>query len=402
MPTFSYHAIDPRGTRLAGRADAPTASALWQALEDRGLVVLEVRAGSDHPSVRVVEGFRRSLRGPLVDVTRALAGLMAAGLSLTRALAAANAVSGGTVGERLTLVRDRVSRGDTLATALAAHPDVFPPLYVGLIRAGERSGDLAGTFTRLATQLEREDELRSKLVSAAIYPVLLAVVGTTAVLVLLLFVLPRFAGVLEGAGAHIPRSTQLLISASAAAQHYWFLFLIPPVAIVSATMWVQSSVSGARAWASILVTLPLIGRLRRDILASRFARTMSVLLTGGAPVLRALDDASASLDDLLARDEVARVRARVREGASIHLALEDSTLFPPLLAQLVALGEETGKLEEFLRKAADLFEQRTERSTSRLVALAEPAMIVVLGIVVGSVALSLLQAIYGLNAGSFG
>jgi type II secretory pathway component PulF len=260
---------------------------------------------------------------------------------------------------------------------------------------------LAGAFTRLATQLEREDELRSKLLSAAIYPALLAVVGSTAVLVLLLFVLPRFAGVLEGSGAHLPHSTQLLLTASAGAKHNWFLFFIPPIGFAAAATWVQTSREGARAWATTLFSLPMIGTLRRDQLAGQFARMMSVLLVGGAPVLSALDDAAASLSDPLIHDDVVRLRARVREGVAIHAALADSTVFPPLLAQLAALGEETGQLEEFLRKAAELFEQRTERLTSRLVALAEPVMIIALGIIVGAVALSLLQAIYGVNAGSF-
>jgi general secretion pathway protein F len=303
--------------------------------------------------------------------------------------------------EHLATIRNRVARGDTLATALAAHATVFPPLYLGLIRAGERSGDLAGAFTRLATQLEREDELRSKLLSAAIYPALLAVVGATALLVLLLFVLPRFAGVLEGAGAQLPRSTRLLLDASTTARHNWFVFLIPPVAMAMVAAWVQSSRDGANAWAKVLLSLPMVGELRRDQIAAQFARMMSVLLAGGSPVLGALDDVAASLSDTIAQDEVLRVRARVREGSSLHVALGDSSLFPELLTQLVGLGEETGKLEEFLRKAAELFEQRTERLTTRLVALAEPVMIITLGIVVGSVALSLLQAIYGVNSGSF-
>jgi type II secretory pathway component PulF len=272
---------------------------------------------------------------------------------------------------------------------------------VGLVRAGERSGDLEGTFTRLAGQLEREDELRSKLVSAAIYPALLAIVGSAAVLLLLLFVLPRFAGVLQGAGAKLPRSTAALLEFSAWAQHVWFLFLVPPVALVLAVAWVRTSEAGSRAWASLLLRLPLVRGLRRDILAARFSRMTSVLLAGGAPVLTALDDAAASLPDLVARDDIERARARVREGASLRSAISNSLVFPPLLSQLVALGEETGRLEEFLRKAAELFEQRSERAIARLVALAEPAMIIILGIVVGSVALSLLQAIYGVNAGSF-
>jgi type II secretory pathway component PulF len=174
-----------------------------------------------------------------------------------------------------------------------------------------------------------------------------------------------------------------------------------PAAAIVGSFWVNTSEQGARSWASVLIAIPGIGALRRDILAARFARMTSVLLGGGAPVLSALDDAAASLADPLAQVEVSRVRARIREGATMHRALEDSELFPPLLAQLVALGEETGRLGEFLRKAAELFEQRTERATARLVALAEPVMIMVLGIVVGSVALSILQAIYGVNADSF-
>jgi type II secretory pathway component PulF len=400
MPAFAYHAIDHHGRRLAGRADAPTAGALAHLLEERGLVIVEIDTQAD-TAAGANEGYQRHHRASLIEVTRALAGLLSAGLPLTRAVTAAVSVSRHPMSEHLTTIRDRVARGDTLATALAAHATVFPPLYLGLIRAGERSGDLAGAFTRLATQLEREDELRSKILSAAIYPALLAIVGATAVLVLLLFVLPRFAGVLEGAGAHLPRSTQLLLDASTAARHNWFVFLIPPVGIAMIAAWVQSSRDGANAWAKVLLSLPVVGALRRDQIAAQFARMMSVLLAGGSPVLSALDDVAASLSDSIAQTEVLRIRARVREGSSLHVALGDSSLFPELLTQLVGLGEETGKLEEFLRKAAELFEQRTERLTSRLVALAEPVMIITLGIVVGSVALSLLQAIYGVNSGSF-
>ena len=204
MPSFAYCAIDNHGTRHTGHADAPTPGALALALEERGLVVVDVAANHDSRAGNS-EAYRHSNRAALIDVTRALAGLLSAGLPLSRAIAAAVSTSQQPMSERLSTIRDRVARGDALATALAAHAETFPPLYLGLVRAGERSGDLAGAFTRLATQLEREDELRSKLLSAAIYPALLAVVGTTAVLVLLLFVLPRFAGVLEGAGAHLPR-----------------------------------------------------------------------------------------------------------------------------------------------------------------------------------------------------
>lgn len=330
-----------------------------------------------------------------------MAGLLSAGLPLSRALAATESMTTESCRERICQVRHSVTRGEPLAAALAAHPDLFPPFYVGLVQAGERGADLPGAFTRLAGQLEREDELRARLVSAAIYPTLLAVVGTAAVLILMLFVMPRFAIVLEGAGAHLPRSTQVLIAVAAAARRYWYLFLVPVTAISLTAAWITTTEQGAHAWATGLLAVPGIRALRRDLAGARFARIMSVLLAGGAPIVSALESAAASLADPLTRAELGRIRTRVREGGRVAHAIRDSSLFPPLLAQLAALGEETGQLHEFLRKAADLFEQRTERSLARLVALAEPTMIVLLAVIVGSVALSLLQAIYGVNASAF-
>jgi type II secretory pathway component PulF len=226
-------------------------------------------------------------------------------------------------------------------------------------------------------------------------------VGSAAILVLMLFVLPRFAAVLAGAGAHLPRSTQLLVSTATIARAHWFAFLSPISGVPLAIAWITTTEHGARTWAKAQLRLPGIRAFRRDILAARFARLASVLLIGGTPVLGALESAAASLGDPVARDCLLRVRAHVREGTRLSAALLQTTLFPPVLVQLVALGEETGQLHEFLRKAADLFEQRSQRTLSRLVALAEPIMIVLLAVVVGSVALSLLQAIYGVNASAF-
>lgn len=338
----------------------------------------------------------------LIDITRAIAGLLSAGLPLSRVLTTAKAMTASPYTETLDQIHHSVARGEALAVAMSAHPNLFPPFYLGLVRAGERSADLPGAFTRLAAQLERDDELRARLGSAAIYPALLAVVGSAAILLLMLFVLPRFAAILEGAGARLPGSTQLLLTMAAAAREHWLIVLSPVASLPIAMTWIRTTDQGARAWADAKLQIPGVRAVRRDILAGRFARLTSVLLEGGTPVLGALENAAVSLGDPVARDALTRVRTQVREGARLSSALREATLFPPLLAQLVALGEETGQLEHFLRKAADLFEQRSERALSRLVALAEPVMIVVLALVVGSVALSLLQAIYGVNASAFG
>ena len=399
MPTFAYRAVDRAGNRLAGEAEAPTSHAATRALEERGLVVLEVR-----DAVPTREQSPRSsgrARRGLLDATRALASLLSAGLPLARALsAAALAVDSGTA-ERLERVRARISRGEPLAAALAEQSDLFPPIYVGMVRAGERSGTLADTFARLAAQLEREDDLRAKLVSALIYPTILAVAGGGAVVLLLLFVLPRFAELLEGAGASLPTSTATLVAVSTSMRERWWLVLAVPVAIVLLIMLLRGTERGARALSELAYAIPLVGTLRRQRASARFARLSSVLLAGGAPLLAALGDTAESMADPVARDEATRVRGRVREGEPLARALGNSRLWQPLLVQLVTVGEESGRLQDFLSKAADILEQNGERTMTRLVALTEPALIVLFGGIVGFVALSLLQAIYGINAGAF-
>ena len=177
--------------------------------------------------------------------------------------------------------------------------------------------------------------------------------------------------------------------------------LLIPFGVAAFAAWVRGSDNGRRAWSTILLALPGISTLRRYALAGRFARLVGVLLGGGAPLLTALDDTIESIGDPNARDDVVRIRTRVREGSSLRAALGESKLFPPMLAQLVGVGEDAGQLRTFLMKSADIFEERTERATSRLATLAEPAMIIMFGAIVAFVALSLLQAIYGINANSF-
>jgi type II secretory pathway component PulF len=368
-------------------------------LEERGLFVLEVAESAE--AAASGRGVRFGRRREVLEVTRALAALLPVGMPLAQALNAATGVSSGDVKAALQEVKARVERGDPLSAALSDHRRLFSPLYVGMVRAGERSGDLDGAFARLAEQLDRDEQLRGKILSASIYPLLLATAGSIAVSVLLFFVLPRFVTLLEGSGAKLPTSTATLLAISAGLHRMWPVLLLMPLIIAALAVWIQSSPEGRRVWATVLLTLPGVATLRRYALAARFARLAGVLLGGGAPLLNALDDTIESIGDPVARDDAQRIRTRVREGSSLRAALADSTLFPPLLAQLVGVGEESGQLRTFLMKAADIFEERTERATHRLATLAEPAMIVIFGAMVAFVALSLLQAIYGINAGSF-
>jgi type II secretory pathway component PulF len=399
MPTYAYQAVDGSGKRMRGQAQAISPNALTRTLEDRGLLVLEVAESSDAAAGK--GGVRFGRRREVLEVTRAMAALLPVGMPLAQALNAASGVASGDVRAALQEVRGRVERGDTLSSALAEHRRLFSPLYVGLVRAGERSGDIDAAFARLAAQLERDEQLRGKVLSAAIYPMLLATAGSVAVTVLLFFVLPRFVTLLEGSGAKLPRSTSTLLAFSSVLHRAWPVLLLIPLFIAAFAAWVSNSDEGRRVWSRVMLALPGVSTLRRYALAGRFARLVGVLLGGGAPLLNALDDTIESIGDPVARDDAIRIRTSVREGVSLRGAVAESTLFPALLAQLIGVGEDAGQLQVFLMKAADIFEERTERATQRLATLAEPAMIVIFGVIVAFVALSLLQAIYGINANSF-
>jgi type II secretory pathway component PulF len=385
---------------MRGVEHAASTGALTRTLEERGLLVLEVgEASADAAAGGATFKFGR--RREVLEVTRAMAALLPAGMPLAQALNAASGVSSGEVRVALAEVRSRVERGESLSSALAAFPRLFSPLYIGVVRAGEKSGDIDNAFGRLATQLERDEQLRGRVLSAAIYPLLLATAGTVAVTVLLFFVLPRFVELLAGTGAQLPATTRFLLGFSTFLHTYWWSLIVLPAAIALIGAWLRQTTEGRRVGSQALLSIPLVNTLRRYALAARFSRLVGVLVGGGAPLLTALDDTIESLGDPIAREQVERIRTKVREGGSLRSAVSESPVFPPLLAQLIGVGEDAGRLREFLLKAADIFEERTERATQRLATLAEPAMIVMFGAVVAFIALSLLQAIYGINAQSF-
>jgi type II secretory pathway component PulF len=398
VSAFEYDAVDQTGRKVRGRDEAATAASLIRSLETRGMLVVAVRPSPPRSGTMFLQ---RGRRREVLEVTRALAALLPAGMPLVPALAAATGVAGPHLAHALRTIRARVESGESLAAALAAHPQLFSPLYVGLVRAGERSGRLDDAFLRLTAQLERDAALRSRLLSAMIYPLLLAVAGGIAMAVLLFVVLPRFADLLRDAGGALPRSTALVLAVATTMRQHWLALAAMALASVAFAQWLAVTREGRRVVSRLALATPGVRAFRQHAIAARYARVVSVLLAGGAPLLSALDDAIALAVDPVARDELVAGRRRVRDGASLRQAVAEGPIFPPLFAQLVGVGEDAGRLREFLAKAADIFEERTERAAQRLATLAEPAMIIVFGAGIAVVALSLLQAIYGINAGSF-
>ncbi|HEX6911617.1 MAG TPA: type II secretion system F family protein [Longimicrobium sp.] len=392
---YAYAAVDAAGRRVRGQEPAANEAALTRQLTERGMVVLEVREARG--AADAGGGGRRAV----LDATRSIAALLGAGLPLARSLRITAELGSPALRAVLTEVLSRIEGGDSLAGALAAHPRHFKPLYVGIVRAGERSGALADAFQRLSTHLEQEEELRSRLLSAMIYPLILASAGGLAVLLLVIVVLPQFVELLEGSGTALPASTAALLEISSLLRTAWPILLPAFLLLAAGVAAALRSEGGRRAASATLLAIPGVRGLRQAVLGAHFSRLMGILLSGGATMPEALADAEKSLHDPLARDAAGRIGRKIREGVSVTEAVHQEPIFPPMLARLVAVGEESGRLSEFLLKAAEVLETTAERAVRRLVTFAEPAMIVLFGGVVAFVALSLLQAIYGVNADAF-
>ncbi|HVE78357.1 MAG TPA: type II secretion system F family protein [Gemmatimonadaceae bacterium] len=399
MPSYAYRAVTPQGITRQGQEEAPSPAALERALGARGLITLQVSAAAAEAPARE-RRWMYSRRADVVEVVRYLATLTGSGIPLDRVLGTVARVAGrADVAAAVATVRARVRAGAHLADALAEQPKIFPRVVVGMTRAGERGGHLSEALARLAEQMEREQGMRSRLVSAMLYPAVMLGVGAVAVAVLLLYVLPHLVSVLQDAGAALPRSTAFLIAAGDFLGQWWPV-LLPTfvVALVTLAAYRRSD-AGRRATDALLLRVPVIGVLRQQLASARLGRSLATLLRGGLPVLSALDIATDAVVDRVAADEVRRAREDVRAGGRLAAALRRGRAFRFVFLQMVEVGEDGGRLPEMLERGAVAMEQELERGIDRLVRLAEPLMIVSLGGVVGFVAFALLGAIYSVRVG---
>ena len=395
---FSYRAITPAGRTLKGVEDAISEAALERILHGRGLLPVYVEEGSSDGSSPP----RQSRKQASVEAVRYLSTLVDAGFPLDQALDTVSRLVGHPrIVDAVKGTRDGVRSGTPLASAMKQYPGAFPPLAVGMTHAGEQGGHLAEALERLAEHMEREERLRAEVSSALVYPVVMAVVGGAAIAVLMLFVLPKFVDLRRDAGSALPTSTVILMGVGDFLGRWWPHLAASLVALTSAGVVYRRSDSGRLLSDSLLVRLPVIGAIRRNLSAARFSRSLCTLVSSGMPIVPSLEIAGSTLTDAAAKAEVARAGDEVETGVALGTALGRGRAFPYLFYRMVQLGEEGGRLKEMLDRAARSSEQNLERSLNRLVRLVEPTLIVAFGIVAGLVALSLLQAIYGMRLQDF-
>jgi general secretion pathway protein F len=401
MGAFEYVALDTSGKEKKGVLEGDTARQVRQQLRDKGWMPVEVQETTERETGKRKRriGLRRGVSATdLALITRQLATLVRSGLPLEETLqAASKQTEKARLKSMLLAVRSRVMEGHTLATGLSDFPHVFPELYRTTVSAGEQSGHLDVVLERLADYTENRQQMQQKIQLALFYPVLLTLVAVGVVIGLMTYVVPQVVQVFENIGQELPVLTRSLIATSAFMRNYGLTMLVLLVAGGVLARWILSKEGPKRSFHGFLLRLPLIGRLERGINSGRFARTFSIVTASGVPVLEGLRIASEVMSNVPMREAVEEATRKVREGASIHAALEKSGHFPPMTVHLIASGEASGKLEEMLERAATNQEREIETLIAAVMGLFEPVLILVMGALVLIIVLAILLPIFNLN-----
>ncbi len=334
----------------------------------------------------------------LTIMTRQLASLVGGGLTLMQSIEALiEHTENETLVTALQQIREELRSGGTFAEALEKHPRLFSPLYVSIVRAGEASGELPRVLNWLADYMEREQNRRTQIRSALAYPILLTIVMIAALTFLLVFLVPRYAALFAEMGQALPLPTQILLAVSGFIVKWWWAIVLSVAALIYAYRIARRTPRGKLVTDAWKLRLPLFGKLHLKAAIGRLARALSVLLMGGVPVLEALEVARDVVGNEVLAHALDEVRQRVREGERVADHLRRSGVFPPLFTRLVAVGEEAGNLPQSLTTVADTLDLEVDSSLKALISLLEPALILMLGLVVGFVIISLLMAVFQLN-----
>lgn len=390
MATYRYRGITGAGVARKGTVEADNLPAARRRLRGEGVFPLSL--SEDRGRATLFSGLSLLGRDEFLPlVTRQLATLAGAGVPVATALQSLAAQADDPDIRRvLTAVHEGVRSGISLARAVESHPDVFPELYASMVRAGEESGTLALSLSRLADHLERQAATRNRVRSALTYPLLMAAVASLVVVFLLTFVVPKIVGVFANLGRALPLPTRILIGVTDVLAASWWAILI---VLAGAVLWIRRYVAtpeGGRRRDSLALSLPLVGRVAHLSSLSRFARTLSTMVAGGIPVDRALRVVAPVVGNTVIAGRIEAAAARVVEGSSLSEALRLHAEIPPTLVQMVAIGEESGKLDYLLDKMADAIDGEIEARLSRMLSLLEPLIILLMGAVVGFIVISVL------------
>jgi type IV pilus assembly protein PilC len=385
MPTFQYTAIDQTGKQKKGKIEASDQQKAERALKAEGLIPVKVTT----PSILDTDINGVGLTGKAVS-NRDLAvfcsqitSLLKAGVGITDAFGMmADSTENKALAEALRVVMGDVAKGDGLGYSMRKHPNCFPPMLINMVEAGEESGSLENSFERTGIQYEKDAKITGLIKKAMVYPIIVCIVAVVVVIVMIKFVIPNFVGMFADLGTDLPGITKAVMAFAEWFGKYWIVLIAVIAVVAIAFSAFKATPTGQVLIGRISMKLPLIGPLVTKTAAARFARTMSTLLSAGISIMDAIDITKKNMPNVLYKDAMDLAHDEVSKGTPLTKPIEECGLFPPMICHMVKIGEETGNIEEMLDKSANYFEEEVEIATQSLLAAMEPAIIMVLAVIV--------------------
>jgi type IV pilus assembly protein PilC len=399
MKRFIYKAKDKTGKIVTGEVEASSPNHAAKLVRGKGLVVISIKTKREGP-LNLIKNLRERITvGDIATFTRQLATMVNAGLPITEALLILRSQAKGSMQKMTAQILADVEGGDPLSTALSKHQKIFSPSYIALVKSGEVGGVMDEVLVRLADNLEKQQEFKGKVKGALIYPAII-VIGMIAVgLIMMIFVIPRLTSLYNEFDAELPLPTRILIGISTFIIHFWPIFLLLGGGLAYGFSLYRKTAGGRRKTDEIIFKLPIIGDLQRQVLLTELTRTLSLMVGAGVSILEALNITAGVVGNVVISDALKDSAKQVEKGLPVAFSFaKHPEAFPYILSQMVAVGEETGKMDEVLAKVSHVFEVESDQKVKTLTSAVEPLVMVLLGLGVGFLVIAIILPIYNLTS----
>jgi len=397
MAVYKWEGKTLRGAIKRGELEAASEAAIRIQLRQQNIIPTKILSKGKEIKLDFSIGGHRVSEKMVAVFTRQLATMIDAGLPLVQSLdILATQQENKTFRQTLTAIKDDVESGSTFAAALKRHPKIFNELYVNLVVAGEEGGILDNILLRLSNYIEKSVALKKKVKSAMVYPSAIVAVAILVVSILMIFVIPVFEKMFLSAGQSLPLLTLIIVAISKAMKKYFLFFIVALVLLFVLLRKYHKTDSGAKAIDSVLLKLPVFGMLFRKIAIARFSRTLSTLVSSGVPILDSLNIVSKTAGNRIVEDAIVRARSSISEGETIADPLTKARVFPPMVTQMISVGESTGSLDTMLGKIADFYDEEVDATVATLTSLLEPFLMLFLGGTIGTIVVAMYLPIFNM------
>ena len=390
MAVFNYKVVDRDGKNKKGTIEAPNRDGAEKKLKSDGYSIMSLTEQNSPFSGGLIK--KKVKSRDLGVFCKQFSAVIKAGVTIISALELmGDQIENPTLKRAVMDAKTYVEKGGTLADALRVNSDVFPPIMINMVAAGELSGNLEVCLDRLVEHFEKDNALSSKIKGAMVYPIVVFVVMIIVVIVVMIAVIPNFTSMFEDMGTKLPLATRMMVAASNFVIHKWYILIIVVAAIVFGCKAFKKSSVGEQFFSNIAIKAPVFGNLTIKSACSRFARTMSTLMASGISMIDAVEQVAKMMDNKIIRDGLMDAKTQVAKGIPLSKPLKDMEVLPPMLSAMTKIGEETGDIEEMLSKVADYYDEEVEAATNKLTAAMEPLIMVILACIVGMI----VAAVYG-------